>query len=222
MKKDIYTMGGLLALLLAIFGAVFYFYQKTKNEAQEIRQSEERQTVDLSALIRPWSPTLGPSMARVVVVEFLDPECESCAAMHPIVKGILKDYEGRLQYVMRIMPLHDNSQLAATWLEAAREQNKLWEALDALFLRQMEWGAHHAPKPELIPQILRSVGVDIAKATVAKEKPEYRERIQKDKEDGYRLGVSGTPTFFVNGEMLLELGDAPLRAKIEAALKATP
>jgi protein-disulfide isomerase len=73
-------------------------------------------------LVRPDSPTLGSSDAPVTLVEFLDPECESCAAFAPIVKKILQDYDGKVRLVVRYMPLHHNSLRAAALTEAAGEQ----------------------------------------------------------------------------------------------------
>jgi len=218
MKKDLSVIIGTLALAVAVFVAAYMFYQNKQSPSEAKSSQPLRAKSEL--LLREWSPTQGPSMARVVVVEFLDPECESCRAIHPIVKKVLNDYEGKIHYVLRYMPFHHNSVLAAKWLEASREQNKYWEALDALFDKQPEWASHHAPKPELIPSILQSVGVDIKLAEAALNNPEFEKRIQQDKEDGNKLGVRGTPSFFVNGRMLNELGERPLRSLIDEELQS--
>jgi protein-disulfide isomerase len=215
MKKEIYIIIGVVLVAVAVFFGASKFY---KSSAVDNFAGVDKSADEL--LVKDWSPTIGPIMARVVVVEFLDPECESCRAMHPIVKRVLKQYEGRIRYVVRYMPYHQNSQLAASWLEAAGEQGKYWEALDALFEAQPAWAAHHAPRPELIPNILKGVGVNVEQAALAKNNPEIEKRIVQDKKDGTRAGVTGTPTFFINGKALMQLGESPLINAIEAELNA--
>ncbi|HEX4926045.1 MAG TPA: thioredoxin domain-containing protein [Bdellovibrionales bacterium] len=170
--------------------------------------------------VRPHSPILGNTMARVTVVEWFDPECEGCRAVHPIFKQIKNEYGDRVRFVLRYMPYHQNSMYAASALEEAREQGKFEAALDALFERQPEWGDHHAPKPELIPEILAGVGV--AKESLEHDAliKKHGDKIKQDEADGNALGVRGTPTFFVNGQMLQELGEQPLREMIEQAVRA--
>ena len=222
MNKNIYLVVGTLFLAIAMFLGAFYIYKKNQNILTTGPESISKPSVaDWSLLVRDWSPTLGPTMARINIVEFLDPECESCRAMHPVLKNILKDYEGKIRYVLRYMPLHQNSGSAAAWLEAAREQDKFWEALDILFEKQPEWASHHAPQPALVPKFLKAIGVDTKRAALDKDKQELAERIERDKQDGTRLGVTGTPTFFVNGRRLMELGDASLRSLIEEEILRT-
>jgi protein-disulfide isomerase len=171
-----------------------------------------------SVLVRPHSHILGPADAKVTIVEFLDPECESCREVYPMVKHLLSQYGGRVRLVVRYMPFHPNSMYAAAALEAAAEQNKYWEMLETLFRHQPEWGGHHAPRPELIPEYAKQLGLDMDAWTKAVGKGEYKALVERDREDGKSLGVKGTPTFFVNGKMLDQLGYEPLMAMIEAEL----
>jgi protein-disulfide isomerase len=217
MKKDIYVLMGVGALILSAFLGAFLLYNRSQRASDSLAEDFPR--ADNARLLSSDSPTLGPSMARVTVVEFLDPECESCAAMYPIVKRLLKEYEGRIRLVVRYMPFHGNSTYAASALEAAREQGKYWEALSVLFEKQSEWASHHDPKPELIPKLLQSVGLDMASFKRDAKKAEYVSKIERDKQDGMAVGVTGTPTFFVNGRMLLELGYEPLKSLIDEELK---
>lgn len=229
MKKNVYSVAGMLIVVGVLFLAATKFYQsKDQSDSSQASstgvsgESRSGAGAQISAsdqrLVRDYSPSLGPVVAKTTVVEFLDPECEACRAMHPIVKDILKSYEGRIRYVVRYMPFHQNSELAARWLEAAREQGKYWEALDVLMLKQPEWGAHHAPRPDLIPEYLKTIGVDIKKAEKAKDKPEFGTWVRQDMLDGQSLGVRGTPTFYVNGRLLERLGDSTLRSLIDEEL----
>lgn len=220
MKKDIYVVVGIVALVLTGALVAFGLYRRAQAPAAAAVAASESGRVDQALLLGEGSPSLGPTMARVQIVEFLDPECESCRAMHPYLKAILKDYEGRVRYTLRYMPFHKNSTYAAALLEAAREQGKYWESLDLVFDKQPEWGAHHAPRPDLLVPFLKTLGLDAAKLEAAAKNPDFAARVQRDKEDGMKAGVTGTPTFFVNGRMLADLGDRPLRALIDEELSA--
>jgi protein-disulfide isomerase len=117
------------------------------------------------------------------------------------------------------MPLHQNSAYAASLLEAARAQNRYWEYLDIVMARQPEWASHTAPRPDLLMAYAPSAGLNIEQLRIATTDPEITSRIRQDEADGRALGVNGTPTFFINGKMLPQLGYALLRAAIEAELE---
>lgn len=178
-------------------------------------------------LIRDDSPTLGPADAKVTVVEFLDPECETCAVFGPIVKKIVKDNDPNIRLVIRWMPLHPNAAKAATFVEAAGEQGKYWEALDLLFQKQPEWGERHgapanAPKPDvdaLFEKYAQTLSLDLDKFKTAVKENRFAAKLDRDKRDGQRLGVRKTPSFFVNGRELTRFGEAELKALIAEELK---
>ena len=172
-----------------------------------------------AVLVRDYSPTIGNGLLRVTVVEFLDPECESCRAFHPIMKDILKKYEGRIRYVVRYAPFHGNSKFVIKVLEAARRQGKYWETLDLLFEKLPEWGSHHDPRPDLVWTYLPSLGLDVEKIKVDMEDKAISDMIEQEIKDGAKLRVRGTPTFFVNGKLLESFGPEYLLEAIEAELK---
>ncbi|MBM3275948.1 MAG: thioredoxin domain-containing protein, partial [Candidatus Sericytochromatia bacterium] len=161
---------------------------------------------------------MGPRDAKVTIVEFLDPECESCRAMYPMVKNLLAQYEGRVQFVVRYMPLHPNSLYAAGVLEAAGEQGRYWEMLETLFRYQPDWGSHHHPRPELIPGYAREIGLDMQALERSLGVGTHRRIVEADHADGRTLGVTGTPTFFVNGRLVEWLGYQTLKSLIDAEL----
>ena len=142
-------------------------------------RSGETATVAAQApdiLVRDYHPTIGEKTAPVTIVEFLDPECESCRIFDPTIKGLVQEFSGKVFFVVRYMPLHQNSVLAAASLEETRASGKYFQALSLLFYRQPEWAAHHEPKPELIPGILKNIDVDISnikpEELIAKHKTE--------------------------------------------------
>ena len=229
MKKQVKILAviGIVVVIGAIIGA--RYYQKS---AQDVRvggggNSNRQSAAYMESLVRPDSPTLGAADAPVTLVEFLDPECESCAGFSPVVKKILKDYDGRVRLVVRYMPLHPNSRQAATLLEAAGEQGKYWEMQDYLFQKQPEWGTKHgppsaAPTPDinaLFQRYATDMNLDLAKVNAAIKENRFQAKLDRDLKDGQALGVRQTPTFFVNGRKLMRFGEADLRALIEEELK---
>ena len=218
MKINKLLLGGIAAVLVVLFLVGANWYRGRQTTIAEDVANDAAETGS-ALLVRPYSPTQGPSMARVTLVEFFDPECESCRAMYPIVKQVMAEFDGRVKLVIRYMPLHQNSTYAASLLEAARAQNKYWEFLEIVMFRQPEWASHQAPRPELLITYAPQVGLDPEQLRMAATDPEILARIKQDQSDGEALGADKTPTFFVNGKPLLELGYPPLRAAIQAALQ---
>lgn len=172
-----------------------------------------------SELVRPDSPVIGPANTKVTMVEFLDPECESCRAAYADVKAILDDYPKDLRLVVRYFPLHGNSVLAAVATEAAGEQGKYEEMQELLFTRQPEWGEQQTPQTEKFVEYAEELGLDVPRFRASLDKQEYRDKVARDRADGIAVGVTGTPTFFVDGKWISRPSPAALRAAIDGALK---
>jgi protein-disulfide isomerase len=229
MKKEVKILGAIAILVIigALVGASYYRKSVQSVPVSGNSNSGNRQSqAFLETLVRPDSPTLGAADARVTLVEFLDPECESCAAFAPVVKKLMKDYDGKIRLVVRYMPLHPNSLKAATLTEAAGEQGKYWQMQDYLFQKQPEWGTKHGPattpQPDvdaLFDKYAVDMGLDTAKVKAAVSENRFQAKLQRDLKDGQTLGVRQTPSFFVNGRRLARFSEADLRALIEEELK---
>lgn len=214
MKNRIYLIAFASILLIAAFiGASKLYQNNVTKELAFVAKS------DFSKFVPDYAPKLGASQPEVYLVEFLDPECESCREFYPMVKMLMSEFEGRIQLVVRYAPFHGNSQLVIKAIEAARKQGKYWEALEILFQHQPEWGSHHHPRPELIFTYLPEVGLDMEKLRQDMADPVLDEMIKKEIQDGRDLGVRGTPTFFVNGKPLERFGYDYLRMLIIENLK---
>lgn len=229
MRKEVKILSAVVVLVViaAIVGASYY-RSSVQNErvATGGNGNSNKAGVSAETLVRSDSPTLGPADAPVTLVEFLDPECESCAAFAPVVKKIMKDYEGKVRLVIRYMPLHPNSLSAATFIEAAGEQGKYWQAQEMLFQKQPEWGTKHGPNsgpPADINALFRKyateLGLDTGKMDAAFASNTYKAKTERDRKDGESLGVRQTPTFFVNGRKLARFGEADLRSLIDEELR---
>ncbi len=223
MRKEIKILGA-IAIVVVIAGIIGASYYRSALQSERIPTTPTR-TANAS-LVREDSPTLGAAAAPVTIVEFLDPECESCAAFAPVIKKILKEYDGKVRLVVRYMPLHPNSLSAATFTEAAGEQGKYWEAQEMLFQKQPEWGTKHGQPITaqgniniLFKKYATELGLDSKKMDVVFAENRYGAKLERDKKDGQSLGVRQTPTIFVNGRKLARLYESDLKSLINEELK---
>lgn len=231
MKREYKILGAIAIVVIigALVGAGLY-RKSVQNErvGGGNTNSGNKSALLMETLVRPDSPVLGAADAPVTLVEFLDPECESCAAFSPAVKKIMSQYDGKVRLVVRYMPLHPNSLRAATLTEAAGEQGKYWQMQELLFQKQPEWGTKHGPSsaaaqpPDinaLFEKYAMELGLDLAKVTSAVKENRFQAKLERDLKDGQALGVRQTPTIFVNGRKLTRLNESDLRAMIDEELK---
>jgi len=188
-------------------------------ERSEIGNVESAAKMGASSLVRDHSPMTGNADARVTIVEFFDPACGTCRVFHPIVKGIIRDNPGKVNLVVRYLPLHQGSEDVVKILEAARLQGKFWEALEAAYATQGKWAINHRAHPELFWRSISSVGLDPEQASNDMQSPAVSQNIRQDTEDGRVLGVDKTPGFFVNGKPLIEFGQIQLLQLVNEALE---
>lgn len=163
-------------------------------------------------------PTRGNANASVTLVGFSDFQCAACAASHDVVERLSTEYGNNLRFVMRDYPLeqHANAFRAAEAAEAAREQGKFWEYAALLFHNQKELSV------EKLKEYASQLQLDRTKFDQAVDSRKFRDKVTRDVDEGHRLGINATPTFFVNGSKVSEISYQALKAAIEAALKATP
>lgn len=172
-------------------------------------------------LIRADSPALGPADAKVTIVEFFDPECEACRAIETDLMKLLEKYGGEVRLVARYFPLHTNSVLAAGLIEAAAQEDeaKRWRARDYLFTKQSEWGEQQTPQTSKFLDYAANLGLDREQVQRSLDSEDVRKLVERDRQDGLAVGVSGTPTFFVNGQRLEQLSVQALEAAIQQGLE---
>lgn len=173
-------------------------------------------------LVRPDSHKLNVAPDnKVTFVEFLDFECESCRAAFPAVEQLRKDYAGKVTFVVRYFPIpsHFNAERAARAVEAASKQGKFEQMYQKMYETQAEWGEQRVPADERFRGFAKDLGLDLPAFDLAYNDPATLERVKKDVADGEALGVSGTPTFFLNGQKIQPESLADLKASIDAALE---
>lgn len=204
---------GAVAALVAVFVAATLVYRSDKADATASSAQRNRESLE-----RFHAPTLGNPGAKVHIVEFIDPACETCAAMYPHVKRILVTNPDRVRLSMRHVPFHRNSEYVVKVLEAARKQGRYWETLDVLMARQPQWVANHTVQTDRVLPLLGGVGLDLARLQADMEAPDVAQRIALDTADAKALNVTKTPEYFVNGRPLPTFGLEQLQGLVGAEL----
>lgn len=164
-------------------------------EGLKIVLDPPRQEVQVPA----GEPSRGPEQAKVTVVEFSDFDCPFCRKAHPIVEQLLNEYGDRIRFVYRDFPLA-NHQRAVPAAEAARcagEQGKYWEYFQTLM------GGQGNLSDEALKKTASDKGLDLASFTACYESRRHQASVQTALEGGRQLGVTATPTFFINGRRLV-------------------
>ena len=212
MNQKFLVAGSAALLLIAFVVGVFIFNQKKDDQAKQMAAANR------NALIRMHSPSLGRVDAPVVIVEFLDPACETCRDFYPLVKQMMAANPDKIRLVLRYAPFHKGSDKVVAMLEAARRQGKFWPALEALLANQANWTEHHAANVERAWQHLGGINLNLEQAAYDLTSPEIAAVIAQDIADAKTLNVSKTPDFFVNGKPLPSFGFAQLKGLVDQAL----
>jgi protein-disulfide isomerase len=159
---------------------------------------------------------LGPPDAPVTLVEYGDYECPDCGNAYPEIKRLVAECGERLRFVFRNYPLysiHPHAGVAAMAAEAAAAQDKFWEMHDVLYENQRELA-----DIDMSSLALRA-GVEIYRFEADLASERFGRRVAEDFESGQASGVTGTPTFFINGVRYVGDKDyASLRAAIQSVI----
>ena len=208
-KLVIFTAIGLIAFFM-IAGTLYKNYQMEEFSAMSKEKSE--------LFERPYSWSIGNKDAKVHLVEFYDPACETCAQFHPLVKDIMKKNEGNIRLTLRYAPYHQGSKQVVKMLEAAREQGKFTETLELMFATQKSWASHHDPNPDMLWQLLPKLGLDMDRLAKDMKDPAMDKLIGQELADAKVLGATKTPSYFANGKPLQQFGFEELKELIYSEL----
>ena len=213
-------IGAIVVVILAVLTASVIIQEDkpTTAETEQAIADEFR-----AALASEHSPTLGDPNARVHIVEFLDPACETCAMFYPMVKQWMNEVPGKMRLSIRHVPFHKGSDYAVRVLEASREQGKYWETLEALLSTQREWTQNHTVLQDRILPAIADVGLDMDKLADDMNRMDVLVRMERDQEDAKTVQVRATPEYYVNGRPLPSLGREQLANLVREELaKAYP
>ncbi len=212
MKRTVFIAAAVA--LIAAFFVGSHFYKSGRAEKLGFMAEDNAET-----FVRPYSPTLGSEEAKVYLVKFSDPACETCAAFSTYGKQALEAYPGKVKFVLRHAPFHNGSDGVVRILEASRRQGKFWETLELLYKRQKDWTQNHRVILSRVWPLLPEVGLDVERVRSDMNDPEIAKIVQQDLADARALGVRRTPGFFVNGKPLEPFGARPLVELIQSELR---
>lgn len=203
------------ALIVGAFVIAAFLYTSQQSDSLESLAID-----NADALIKPHSFTMGNPSAKVTIVEFMDPACETCKHFHSFVKDLMNQHSGKINLVIRYAPFHQGSDHMVAILEAARKQSKFKQVLDLMFDTQSTWTSNHRANPAVFWGILERKGFDIATLQMDMTDPAIGKVIEQDLADGALLRAIKTPTFFVNGKPLPSFGYDQLRNLVNAEVAA--
>jgi protein-disulfide isomerase len=176
--------------------------------------------LDLTAPVTGRDHVQGPSDARVVLVEYGDYECPDCGRTYWVTKQLLEELGPEVAFVFRNFPVveaHPRAESVAEALEVAAGQGRFWELHDWFYEHQ------HALDRVDLESHAQLMGLDMDSWRNDLREGTYRSRVREDLESGRASGVTGTPTFFINGTRYqgghdLDSMLAAVRAAIETTL----
>jgi protein-disulfide isomerase len=208
MKKHIWKIIFALAVILMVGSFLYANYASDKaNEG-----------VTLSSHIE------GNADASVKLTEYSDFQCPACAQFYPLIQDLLKQYGDRIAFEYRHFPLisiHPYAVPAAKAAEAAGVQGKFFEMHDMLFENQDAWSKSATPQVFFV-QYAKELGLDVELFKRHMRASAIDDAIEASFNEARELGLTGTPSFFLNGERLEFETYRDFIAAVEAALGVTP
>ena len=181
---------------IAVVGGIVWRSSTAKEEKKIVENSLTTVVADDYVKGNPSAP--------VTLIEYLDFECEACGAYFPLIKELEQEFPNDLRVVRRYFPLpgHKNGMTAALAVEAAARQGKYDEMHDLLFTEQKNWGEKPAPTPAVFEGYAQKLGLDLTKFKQDVASQSVKDRVQRDVESGTKLGNTGTPSFYLQGEKI--------------------
>lgn len=211
---------GVAAFAVAALVAVTLTVNST-NGSNSANTAKHQDLAKGAEVVRDGSHVLSKAEdEKAVLVEFLDFECEACRAAYPLVQELKKDYGKHVTFVARYYPLpgHPNSMEAAMAVEAAARQGEFRAMYRKMFETQREWSHSQQSQAKRFRGYAADLGLDMDAFDKSLQDPSTKARILLDKSDGAGLGVTGTPTFFLNGTKIEPGSEAEFRRLIEQAI----
>lgn len=184
-------VGSVIATLVIIIGAVAFF-----GSSPTPPDGTEPQAIPDELLIRDASYNVqGPTTAPVTIVEFSDLQCPACKAFSPVLKGLLDKYPEDVRLIYRHFPLpqHPLARPAALATEAAGQQGKFWEYHDMVFENQ------ESLSDSSWEEFATQLELNITQFNEYRNSDEAQNTLQTDLGVARQVGVTGTPTIFLNG-----------------------
>jgi protein-disulfide isomerase len=198
-KKQRLSRGLKIALVVGVVGGLGWW---VISRQVSVPMSEIDKPVD-QVLPNDWY--LGNKEAKVVVIEYSDFQCPTCALYSPIVRQLANEYGNQIAIVYRYFPLkqiHPQAVLTAQAAEAAGRQGKFWEMNELLFDKQEEWAGKNNAK-KLIEDYAQSMGLNLNQFNQDINSKPVRQKVEADYLSSLKNRLNSTPSFYINGERIM-------------------
>lgn len=208
-----------LTLILVAAFAVYAITHET-NVVTNTTVSTVRLDDHTRGVIRPTDASSEQASTSLVFIEYSDFECPACEAAQPALRALYAEFASSTTFVYRHLPLaqHKNAKLAAYASEAAALQGKFWEMHDLLFSTQGEWsGIPDEQAKDYFVKLAEQLNIETVRFAADMGSDAVAARVKRDSDEAVRIGVRGTPSFFVNGEKLTVRSFDDLRARLISA-----
>lgn len=185
--KNPWILVGLIAVVL-FGGAIWYSNTASKNNNEGVTVTDKIK---------------GNPDATVTLVEYSDFQCPACASFQPVLEEVMNQYGDKIRFEYKHFPLpiHSYAQQAAIAAEAAGQQGKFFEYHDMLFKNQQAWTTATAPA-SLFVQYAQELGLDVETFRRHQNASLLRDAVRADLTEGRELEITGTPTFYLNGQKM--------------------
>lgn len=163
------------------------------------------------------APSRGEKDAKITIVEWSDFQCPFCNRVEPTLQQIEREYGDSVRIVFKHLPLeiHPDARAAHAAAEAAHRQGKFWPMHDRIFANQRDL------RPETLEGYAKEIGLDLDRYRRDVASPDVKKTIEEDLAQAQKLGVTGTPSFFINGRNLSGAQPFPnFKRMIDEALEA--
>lgn len=205
MLKDKWLVIGIAATIILVIGGVFLMSRGssgsgTPGSTQISSDILVPTGANKTGGIENGNYLPATSSAKLTLVEFGDYECPACGEYNLLVKQLLTDFSGKINFVFRDFPLtqHANAVISSQAAEAAGLQGKFWQMHDKLYETQNDWSTSSDAKSIFIGYA-QSLNLDINKFNADIDSAVIKNKIQSGTNDGNLINITQTPTFYLNG-----------------------
>jgi protein-disulfide isomerase len=182
-----------LVALLAIGGGTYlYRVKRAANPQLKISKETNAQTGESAH-------ALGPADAPITLEEFGDFQCPPCGKLSEPINRLQKQYNLRVIYRQFPLPIHAHAREAAYASEAAGRQGRFWQMHDLLFREQAVWSSSTDPRP-LFSAYAGMLQLDLGRFKQDMDNPDVQRQVELDQKRGALIGVTTTPTIFLNNQ----------------------
>ena len=165
------------------------------------------------------SRTKGSPKAPLRITEYIDFQCPACAKGATLLREYTGKYPSQVYFEVKYFPLpriHQHALKSAVYAECAARQNKFWAFQDLLIKKQSQWARLLNAEP-MFQEMAQSANLNLGELEACVNRDDIKVLIFREKSEGKSLGVNSTPTYFVNGKMIV--GPKPLEAELNDYLK---